>query len=134
MRRTIAHVCRSLGLLSFDFLARERSTHPDPASVGAGDLVVVRDGEHLKWACMRCPGGCGADIKLSLNPLRRPRWTVVRDWLGRPSVSPSVHRRDGCGCHFWIRRGRVEWCRGGRPEEQTKARTVSDFAEQNRRS
>lgn len=134
MLRGIAHLCRWLGLLSFDFLAREQATHPDPASVAASDLVVVRDGEHLKWACMRCPGGCGADIKLSLNPSRRPRWTVVRDWLGRPSVSPSVHRRDGCGCHFWIRRGRVEWCPGGRREEQTKASRVTESAEQNRRS
>lgn len=125
MRRGIAYLCRWLGLLSFDFLAREQATHPNRASVAVGDLVVVRDGEHLKWACMRCPGRCGADIKLSLNPSRRPRWTVVRDWLDRPSVSPSIHRRDGCGCHFWIRRGRVEWCRGGRPGDGRKRARLS---------
>lgn len=121
MRRTVARFLRSLGLLPYELLAREQATHPNPASLGVGDLVVVRDGEHIKWACMRCPGGCGADIKLSLNPSRRPRWTVVHDWFGRPTVSPSVHRRDGCGCHFWIRRGQVEWCRGGRPGEQNQS-------------
>lgn len=120
MRVTLARLLRGLGIVRFDLLAREQETHPSPASMRPEELVIVRDGEHAKWACMRCPCGCGADIKLSLNPSRRPRWTVEQDWLLRPSVSPSVHRKEGCCCHFWIRRGRVDWCRGGRPGEGNK--------------
>ena len=115
MRGTLARLLRGSGLLRFDLLSREQETHPSPADMRPGELVIVRDGGHAKWACMRCPCGCGADIKLSLNPSRRPRWSVERDWLWRPSVTPSVHRKEGCGSHFWVRCGRVDWCPGGRP-------------------
>jgi len=66
--------------------------------------------DRWKWACLRCPGGCGEILLLSLNPTGRPRWTAAIDWLGRPTVQPSVKQLDGCRCHFWIRCGMVEWC------------------------
>lgn len=44
-----------------------------------------------KWACLNCPGGCGVQISLSLNPDRHPRWTINQDLWGRPTVSPSRH-------------------------------------------
>lgn len=84
--------------------------HPKPDDLIPGRLVVVQDGPVQKWACFRCPCGCGARMQLSLNPTRRPRWSVSADWLRRPTVAPSVHQRDGCRAHFWIRKGRVEWC------------------------
>lgn len=87
----------------------ERS--PAPEELRDGELVVVQDGEHRKWACLRCPGGCGERIQLALAPHRRPRWLMRLDWLRRPSVTPSVRQINDCRCHFWIRRGGVKWCR-----------------------
>ncbi|WP_368045174.1 DUF6527 family protein [Paracoccus sp. SCSIO 75233] len=60
---------------------------------------------------MACPGGCGNIMRLPLVSNRRPHWSVNRDWLGRPSLSPSVHQRNACRAHFWIRKGAVTWCR-----------------------
>jgi hypothetical protein len=93
-----------------DLVGRVMDRHPTPDELPPGVLVVVKDGEHLKWACFRCPGGCGEKLQLSLNPRRRPRWTVGLDWLRRPNVTPSVHQLNTCRCHFWIKRGGVEWC------------------------
>jgi len=70
-----------------------------------------------KWACLNCPGGCGKTINLALNPTRRPRWSVETDIWQQPTVQPSVHQLNECGCHFWIKSGRIEWCKGGRPHE-----------------
>jgi hypothetical protein len=80
-------------------------------------MLVVQDGVLQKWACLRCPGGCGERIQLSLNEKRRPRWSVTIDALGRPSVSPSVNVLNDCRCHFWIKRGGIDWV-GARPERR----------------
>ncbi|WP_244216485.1 DUF6527 family protein [Herbaspirillum rubrisubalbicans] len=84
--------------------------HPSPSDLKPGVLVVVRGGGQKKWACFQCPGGCGNRFQLSLNQTRRPNWVIEHDWLGRPSVSPSIHQRDACHAHFWIRGGRITWC------------------------
>ncbi|WP_246628708.1 DUF6527 family protein [Methylomagnum ishizawai] len=85
--------------------------HPKPDELPPGLLVVVKDGGYLKWACFRCPGGCGEKLQLSLNPSRRPRWTVGLDWLRRPTLTPSVHQFNACRCHFVLKNGIVNWCR-----------------------
>lgn len=93
-----------------DLVARVRETHPPPAELVDGRLVVVKDGELEKALCFRCPGGCGQKIVLSLLASRVLRWRVRLDWLRRPTVEPSVRQLNACQCHFWIRCGRVEWC------------------------
>ena len=92
------------------FISEVVSQHPTPDSLEEGKLVIVKNGRLKKWACFRCPGGCGLKIMLSLSPNRSPRWRVKSDWLGRPSIKPSIRQLNDCGCHFWIRRGGVEWC------------------------
>lgn len=84
--------------------------HPSPEELVQGVFVVVKDAQHDKWACFRCPGGCGQKVQLSLSNQRSPRWRVKLDYLDRPTVSPSVRMTNHCGCHFWIRDGLVEWC------------------------
>lgn len=98
------------------FIGRHMITHPHPNDLEAGVLIVVRDGAIKKWVCFRCPGGCGEKIMLPLSETRWPHWTVTFDWLGRPTLSPSIRQTNECKCHFWIRRGKVEWCLDtGRP-------------------
>jgi hypothetical protein len=117
MRIFIAKFLRSLRVIHFDLLSRSTERHPVDNEIAAGEVVVVESDGVRKWACLKCPGGCGAKIALSLNPERRPRWQIARDWFGRPSITPSVHQLNACGCHFWIRAGRVDWCPGGRRHE-----------------
>ena len=98
-----------------DLVGRLMDRHPNPDEL-PGLLVIVKDGGHLKWACFRCPGGCGEKLQLSLNQARRPRWTVRLDWLQRPTVTPSVHQLNACRCHFVLKAGVVNWCEdSGKP-------------------
>jgi hypothetical protein len=91
------------------YLVRYAESHPSVAELDDGDLVVVRSGSFTKWACFKCPCGCGQKIALSLQKERRPSWSVAVDCLQRPTISPSVHQLAGCLSHFWIKAGDVEW-------------------------
>ncbi len=115
MGALLARLLRRLGVLRSELIARTASQYPDAASVRDGELIHVVDGGIEKWACFCCPGGCGTLIPLSLNPKRRPRWSVTSDWLGRPTVTPSVHQTNACACHFHVKRGRIDWCADGGP-------------------
>ena len=110
MKRLIARTLRRLGWLRYDLLASPVPEHPGRTPVPPGELWLVVDSGVKKWACMSCPGGCGVQISLSLNPDRRPRWSVETDFWGRPTISPSVHQHRTCRCHFWGKNGLIEWC------------------------
>lgn len=114
-RLTVARLLRAIGLLRADLLTRVTNRMPADMEIGPGELVVVESEGFRKWACLKCPGGCGVKISLSLSPNRRPLWRVAADWFGRPSISPSVHQMNDCRCHFWVRRGVIEGCHDGRP-------------------
>lgn len=81
-----------------------------PAVLPRRALVhVLDDGE--SWSVgFRCPCGCGAALELMLLPGVNPRWDMVVDARGRPTLSPSIWRNEGCRSHFWVRDGKVVWC------------------------
>jgi hypothetical protein len=74
------------------------------------NLVLARDDGEDWCVGMRCPCGCGDVIELLVIAEAKPRWDVSADQKDRPTLSPSVWRKAGCRSHFWLRRGRVEWC------------------------
>jgi len=120
--RIVSHVCRWIAEQSrlirrTDLVGRVSAQHPAPDRLPAGSLVVVRDGALDKWACFRCPGGCGEKIQLSLNQTRPPRWSVRLDWLQRPTIEPSIRQLNACRCHFWVRDGQVAWCADSGPRQ-----------------
>jgi hypothetical protein len=84
-----------------------------PDQVAPGTVYVVGEGEHHWAAVMLCPCGCGETIQLNLLPDARPRWRVTLHEDGTATLWPSVWRVRGCGSHFFVRRGWVDWCRGG---------------------
>jgi hypothetical protein len=61
-----------------------------------------------KWAHLVCPR-CGDHIQLQ-TAQARSSWSLARDWLHRPTISPSVWEKNSCGAHFFVRKGRVVWC------------------------
>lgn len=120
LRTLIARLLASLGVIDRpDFLVSVSLDMPSSEELSPGTAVIVGQAERPKWVTFQCPSGCGTPLLLSLNPDRRPRWAVSYDWLGRPSITPSVRRTDGCLCHFWLKNGHVDWCKdsgGNLPE------------------
>lgn len=82
---------------------------PSNGAIPYGKFFVVKPGQELKWALFKCPCKCGHVITLSLASGRTPQWTVRSD-DGYPTLYPSVRQLNGCLSHFWIKRGRVQWC------------------------
>lgn len=81
-----------------------------PKRLPRRNVVLAKDDEEDWCVGMRCPCGCGRIIELLLIPEASPRWRVTSDTAGRPTLHPSVHMKDGCKSHFWLRQGRVQWC------------------------
>lgn len=113
--RICIQLLRRIGWLRTDFAVRIVEQHPGREPIERTEFLLVRDGKVDKWACFDCPGGCGERISLSLNPSRHPAWRLRQDWIGRPTLEPSVHQRNACACHFWVRAGRIVWCKDGHP-------------------
>lgn len=104
LRASLSWVARRLGRHTVDFVDEEPDT-PAPRTV----YVVGEDG-HQWFAAFGCPCGCGETIKLSLVPGDRPGRRIRRHWDGTASLTPSVWRQVGCQSHFWLRKGRTDWC------------------------
>jgi hypothetical protein len=65
-----------------------------------------------EWlAGINCPCGCGEFIELVLDG-HSPNWQLFISDDGKPSLSPSVFRSINCHSHFFLRKGRIQWCRG----------------------
>ena len=72
--------------------------------------LVCEDGFEEQVALL-CPCGCGQILQMNLLPDERPCWRVMRNANGTVTLHPSVWRTKGCGSHFWLRNGRIRWCR-----------------------
>ena len=80
---------------------------PDEVEPNAVYLVGAPGNE---WcAVLKCPCGCGADIRVSLIATDNPRWTFKATYLGSVTLSPSIWRNKGCRSHFFLRQGRIVW-------------------------
>ena len=86
-----------------------------PETVEADRLYVVGEGAYEWYVVFTCPCGCGETIHLSLIEGDKPRWRLTDHGDDTVSVSPSVWRRRGCRSHFFVRRGRIDWCSSGIP-------------------
>ncbi len=72
-------------------------------------IHLIDDGED--WAAgLHCPCGCGDVLEVALLQDAKPKWRLTIDAMGRPTLYPSIWRRDKCQSHFWVRGGRVYWC------------------------
>jgi hypothetical protein len=82
----------------------------EPKRPSPRTVYVIRDAGKDWAAVMTCPGGCGQALHMNLILDSKPVWKLTEHPGGTLSLSPSVWRRQGCGCHFWIRYGRIHWC------------------------
>lgn len=82
----------------------------EPDELEQMQVYAVGEGEHLWHISMVCPCGCGEKLSLNALPDDSPRWTL-EERCGVPSIRPSVWRQVGCRSHFFLKHGRIEWCR-----------------------
>ncbi|MGC9948815.1 MAG: DUF6527 family protein [Bryobacteraceae bacterium] len=86
--------------------------------------MYVLGGTHPWSAVLLCPCGCDDRIHLSLLRDDSPRWSLRVDNGKLPSLSPSVWRTKGCRSHFFLRQGRIDWCKAA--ASPTKSRRTGN--------
>lgn len=87
---------------------RLRFVDDEPTRVSAGVLYIVGTRALPKWAIFACPCGCEDRVELYLGPYSSPRWSASFGRRGT-TLRPSVWRTGGCGAHFLVRNGRVDF-------------------------
>ena len=60
---------------------------------------------------MLCPCGCQEVIHLNLLPKGRPKWVYQLEKDGTISIHPSIWRTTGCRSHFFLKKGKINWCK-----------------------
>lgn len=80
-----------------------------PRRLRRGRLYVTRQANGPAFGFMLCPCGCAETIHLRFFGARRPRWRLL-SMRGPATVWPSVWRSTGCRSHFFLTRGRIDWC------------------------
>lgn len=74
-------------------------------------LYVVGAPSCPHYAAMACPHRrCATVLTMNLLPDDHPQWRLAVNQQGAPTLAPSVWRRTECGCHFFLRKGRIDWC------------------------
>lgn len=96
---------------SLNFVARYADDNPNANSLVEGEIVIVGNRDYQKWAYLKCPCGCGNTTLLSLSTKTRPSWKIYLNWMMIPTVHPSVRDVGSCYSHYWIKKGKVHWCR-----------------------
>lgn len=59
-----------------------------------------------------CPCGCKDNTRLPVNGHKNDigaGWSLSVDDQKRVTLSPSIHAKNSCGAHYFIRSGMVEW-------------------------
>lgn len=75
----------------------------------SGDAVLVFRGSP-RLLVIKCPCGCGDEIKINLDKRTGPAWKIYcHDSI---TVYPSVWRDNGCKSHFIIWKNNICWCGG----------------------
>ena len=74
-------------------------------------VYIVREDGFDEQVALLCPCGCGQVLHMNLLLDERPRWCVDQNVDGTATLHPSVRRTKGCGSHFWLRNGRIRWCK-----------------------
>ena len=95
-----------------DYVVRKSDHFYRDETIQEKEMIVVGGLNYYKWAHFKCPCGCGEIINLSLMRGHRPSWTLKVSLKFRPSLYPSVWKKEGCGSHFWVKDGMVIWHEG----------------------
>ena len=117
--QTLVAICLSIPGVRYVIRLLRRAEYGDyqiatvedlPETLRRHTLYVLMERDLRMQASMLCPEGCGTVINLNLMPDDHPCWRLTVDAAGKPTLHPSVWRREGCCAHFFVRAGRIDWC------------------------
>lgn len=114
MKRFLQTLRRSilgpLSALRGDQVYRTRKSEELPVSLKSRTLYIL--GSPKPWSvALLCPCGCKNPIQLSLLENDFPSWQLLLGPKGQPTLEPSIWRTNGCRSHFFMRNGKIIWCR-----------------------
>ncbi|MDO9185866.1 MAG: DUF6527 family protein [Bacteroidia bacterium] len=107
--KSISQLLNRFGLINYS----TNFVHDNPPheNIRVDRITIVGGKDYVKWAYLRCPCGCNEIIMLSLIKGANPSWRIWIDKLGRPTISPSIWRTEGCRSHFIIKSGKLIWAK-----------------------
>lgn len=80
-----------------------------PDQLRSGTVYLVGNQGYYWQNVMLCPCGCQQVLYMNLMDDYDPYWKYVIQ--GKTiSLNPSVNRLVGCKSHFFLRKGKIEWC------------------------
>lgn len=83
----------------------------DPVDSPQKKVLYVVGTEDEPWQVeFLCPCGCKDKIILPVNDNTSPRW-IIEIISNIPTLSPSIWRSKGCKSHFFLRYGKIQWCK-----------------------
>lgn len=84
----------------------------DPVDLPKKKVLYIIGVPDEPWQVeLACPCGCKDKIVLPVNNATEPRWKIRVVNEGTPTLSPSIWRSAGCKSHFFLRQGRIQWCK-----------------------
>lgn len=81
-----------------------------PEVLKAQTLYLWGDEQGIWQVVMICPCGCKETLHMTTLNDDWPSWKIERHSDGTTTLSPSIWRKIGCRSHFFVRRGKIQWC------------------------
>jgi len=85
-------------------------TEEEPNRVISKKVYLIGEENSIWYALFNCPCGCNEKIYTKFIEGSKPRWSYELHDDKTISLFPSIWRNKGCKSHFFIERGRVDWC------------------------
>ena len=80
--------------------------HPDNKTI-----YLITHQEYCWQIVMICPCGCRKLLYMNAIKDHPPYWRFEIHGKYNVSLHPSIHRQVGCKSHFFVRRGKIDWCK-----------------------
>ena len=82
-----------------------------PDKVHPKKIYIAGENGYQWFVAMSCPCGCEETLYMNLDNKARPRWDVEIHDDKSVTLYPSVNRTIGCRSHFYLRKGKIQWCK-----------------------
>jgi hypothetical protein len=74
-------------------------------------VYVIGEKGFLWFVIMSCPCGCNEILNINLIEGNCPTWSLQEHSNGTISLFPSIWRTTGCRSHFFLKKGKIIWCK-----------------------